>query len=204
MRKTLVCIMMIGAVLWMGQSLYAHPQSCANCHVPHNAAKATDPKASWGVPLWNTQYTSNMPTFTLYSSPTFSALGTDIAQPNGSSKMCLGCHDGTYSTFQNSPANPMNFGTDLSTSHPISFTYDSALAGRTPIPGDLRDPSVALSGLPGGGTIAQDLLDEKGMMQCTSCHDIHANNPDTTYSLRYAWNPSSGNDAVMCQVCHNK
>ncbi|MFW6189152.1 MAG: cytochrome c3 family protein [Planctomycetota bacterium] len=174
---------------------------CSNCHVPHKAGTADDPDASWGVPLWSTAQTSDgLPTFTLYSSETFDALGTDIGQPDGPSKLCLGCHDGSYEVFDFIPDSEAIFGTEsLATSHPVSFTYDSTLANKTD--GELAIPGTTQSGL--GGTIAHDLLDSQNKMQCTSCHDVHTTGIGE-YLLRYDTGPDNENDQVLCRVCHNK
>jgi predicted CXXCH cytochrome family protein len=173
---------------------------CSSCHLPHHAALPTDSAASWGVPLWNTANTSDgLPTFTLYSSDTFTPLATDISPPDGASKLCLGCHDGSYSGIK--ATSPRRFGMDdLAKSHPISFTYDSGLAGRNPRH-SLRDPAVAMSGL--GGTIQQDLLDSHGKMQCISCHDVHTSGKGTDM-LRFDWDPTVLSDNAFCRVCHNK
>ena len=175
---------------------------CHNCHVPHKAAAATDKGASWGVPLWSTAQTADATTtYTLYSSDTFDALGTDISQPDGPSKLCLGCHDGTYIAFKFIPGTKAIFGVnDLANSHPISFTYDTALAGRHPL-GSLRDPAKATSGL--GGTIAEDLLDSHGKMQCTSCHDVHTSGKGE-FMLRYEYDTATHTDNIICRVCHDK
>ena len=193
----------LGLLVWVGAVQAAHSDyGCANCHVPHKAAKADDPNASWGVPLWSTAQSSDgLPNFTLYSSPSFDALNTGITQPDGASKLCLGCHDGSYIAFQFMPQSQAIFGpNDLATSHPISFVYDSALAARHPLK-SLRDPSVATSGL--GSTIAKDLLDSHNKMQCTSCHDVHATGK-TQYQLRYDYDVAARTDANICKVCHNK
>jgi hypothetical protein len=147
---------------------------------------------------WSTKHTSDgVPTFKLYSSPSFDALGTDIGQPDGASKLCLGCHDGSYPGVRN--AGSMFMFNDLSRTHPISFTYDSALAWRVS-GGRLNDPRSTGSGL--GGTIAKDLLDERGKMQCTSCHDVHSDGRGDKM-LRYDYNPNTRDGSRMCTVCHN-
>ena len=168
---------------------------CGACHIAHMPSGGSAGSLRGG--LWNTrQTTGDLPVFTLYSSPTFDALGTDIRQPDGPSKLCLGCHDGSYSGFASVPGSRMTFGAnDLARSHPISFTYDSALAGRVRN-GRLRDPLVSPSGL--GGTIATDLLDAEGKVQCTSCHDVHASGKGTKL-LRY-----DPNGSELCLVCHNR
>ena len=200
MRQLLTCLVAVGVILLVGGVAQAahSDHGCANCHVPHQAGDPTDPGAH-GVPLWsNAQTADGLPTFTLYSSPSFDALGTDIGQPDGPSKLCLGCHDGSYAVFAYIPDTEAIFGPDdLARTHPVSFTYDTALAGKV---GDgLRDPSTALSGL--GGTIAADLLDDQGKLQCTSCHDIHLTGK-TEYLLRVDIDIEG--DEALCRICHNK
>ena len=121
---------------------------CPTCHVPHQALPNNNPNA-YG-PLWApTVAAKELAVFTLYSSPTFDALNTGITQPDGASKMCLGCHDGSYAgvalehTF--GEGRPMS----LSNSHPISFRYDTALTlnSKLRVAGSLRDPVTAPSGL---------------------------------------------------------
>jgi hypothetical protein len=167
---------------------------CGQCHVVHHSEPSE-------VPLWvGLNGVSALPPFTLYTSPTFDALRTDISQPDGASLVCLGCHDGSNPGVRDS-ANPrVRFdAAALARSHPISFTYDSALAARVPN-GKLYDPAVRASGL--GGTIAADLLDSRSKVQCTSCHDTHSGGRGPNH-LRYDWNATTGNSA-MCQVCHNQ
>lgn len=168
--------------------------SCNDCHVTHASAGS--------VGQWNTANTQDgLPTFTIYSSRSFDKLGTDIGQPDGTSKLCLGCHDGTYKTLQSLGNKSLVIGApDLARMHPVSFTYDSALAARARHRG-LRDPLTSMSGL--GGTIAQDLLDGNSKMQCTSCHQVHANGKGDAM-LRWAYDPKSGGEKTMCRTCHNR
>src|SRR5512138_2332341 len=72
----------------------AYPQSaqiCIFCHTPHHSSSEG--------PLWNRQASSR--TFKHYSSSTLSiddpALRaiSEYGQPNGSSRLCLSCHDGS-------------------------------------------------------------------------------------------------------------
>jgi len=56
---------------------------CAFCHTPHGSQ---DPSA----PLWNRQF-SNI-AYSLYDS---SSMDANVSQPQGTSKLCLSCHDGT-------------------------------------------------------------------------------------------------------------
>jgi len=169
----------------------ATTEICIVCHTPHNA-DITVAEA----PLWNHEVTATA-TFTLYNTGTFDGSGT-IGQPDGSSKLCLSCHDGTVAlenfgtttTGTNfMPANA-NFGTDLSNDHPISFTYDAALVAAD---GELFATTTA-SGL--GGDIATDML-FAGKVQCASCHDVHG-----TGIANLLLKSNAG--SALCLTCHDK
>ena len=159
-------------------------QICIFCHTPHNAK--TDLPA---VPLWN--HTTTTASFTPYSSPTLTAT---VGQPDGNSKACLSCHDGATAidAFQgNSGSHFMTgakmLGTDLSNDHPISFTYDAALATAD---GGLVTPasaSLVVAGIP--------LYSAK--LQCGSCHNVHDNTNDPFLRI-------SNGGSALCLKCHNK
>ena len=150
---------------------------CIPCHTPHDAdLDAPD------APLWNHEVTST--TFTLYSSPTLDATPS---QPGGLSQLCLSCHDGTVAVDSFAGASGTRYvsgrgliGTVLTSHHPVSFVYDTALSTKD---GELADPKVANSGL--GGTIAKDLL-RSDRLECVSCHDVHI-----------------GRNTQGCSGCHN-
>lgn len=160
---------------------------CEVCHVPHNAdATVAD------APLWNHEVTAS--SYTEYSSP---SLDATVVDPTGSSLLCLSCHDGTVALDNFGGATggtnlvSTAMGTDLSGDHPVSFTYDSALATTD---GGLADPGDP-SGL--GGTIADDLL-IGGKLECASCHDVHRAYANA--SLLKISNDASG----LCLTCHTK
>ena len=161
---------------------------CITCHTPHNAMEGYEP-------LWNHEVTSA--TFALYSSATFDA--TDLDQPDGVSKLCLSCHDGTIAIDSFGGATgttfigtvPGNLGTDLSNDHPISFTYDDTLAGSD---GELVLPSTTGSGI--GGSITDTML-FGGKMECASCHDVHGTGEDNFLVMTNA-------GSALCLKCHIK
>jgi len=159
---------------------------CNGCHTPHNADSLP------GVPLWNGLQTKT--TFTMYSSASFQ--GTIDGQPSGNSRLCLGCHDGTNPAFAWISAEHVFGAGGLTTSHPISFVYDSGLAA---LDGALKDPSQP-STL--GGTIKQDLLDGESKVQCASCHDIHSSGVGDKLLRGYNYGAGSGPD--LCRMCHIK
>jgi len=136
-------------------------QTCVFCHTPHGATNAP------GAPLWNRALSQQ--TYTTYTSSSLDAetIAGQLAQPAGSSKLCLSCHDGSLAVGtvnvlggqQNVTIDmtgtgaggvmppgsgtqtgfTRNLGTDLTNDHPISFTYDTTLANAD---GELRDPAV--------------------------------------------------------------
>jgi len=159
---------------------------CLFCHTPH--------QASAQAPLWNRPDPGA--TYTLYSSSTADA---SPGQPDGSSVLCLSCHDGTIAlgsvlsrgsdiSFSGGvttmPAGTTNLTTDLSDDHPVSFTYNSSLAAAD---GELADPSSL-----GGGVSL-----ENGSVQCTSCHDPH-NNDLGDFLV------DSNRNSALCLHCHEK
>ena len=158
---------------------------CVFCHTPHNTK---------GQPaLWNQKMSAA--TYTPYSSSTLQA---KVGQPTGSSKLCLSCHDGTVAVGMvasqatpipmRSGSGPMpmgrsKLGTDLSGHHPISFTYDSALAVAQ---GELREPA----------TLQPEVrLDQQQQLQCDSCHDPHNN-------LYGKFLVKDNTASALCLSCH--
>ncbi len=171
---------------------------CVFCHTPHNANTAVTE-----APLWN--HTETGETFTPYSSSTLTAT---VGEPNGISKLCLSCHDGATALdafgagtsfpgegddtlgssggsghdWTNSNA---NLGTNLASTHPVSFTYDDALVSAD---GGLvaeTDPDVAA------------LLSADNTVECSSCHDVH----DDTIP---AFLVTSNENSALCLTCHAK
>jgi len=161
---------------------------CIFCHTPHNSSPR--------IPLWNRPDPNSGFTYTLYQSSTAQALPE---QPDGSTILCLSCHDGTIALGHVlSRENPIEFGaglttmpfgnsnltTDLSDDHPVSFLYNSSLAATD---GELVDP-VVLTG-------PVKLTGEK--LQCTSCHNPHDN---TNQDFLVVTNQFS----ELCLYCHQK
>ena len=207
-------------------------QVCVFCHTPHDATSGIV------APLWNRQLSGA--TYTPYSSGSMEADAAELAaQPGGSSKLCLSCHDGTMAIDKVNALNgaknatiPMNtptpvrmpagtattgftrnLGVDLSNDHPISFTYNAALAN---LDGELRNPDGALVGNRVVGAAKPKLPLENSQMQCSTCHDPHLRDKTTTNGnakfLRMnrfqVTQPVGGafsaiNDQI-CLACHDK
>ena len=168
-----------GGDSWSGNRI------CEACHQPHNST-------STAAPLWARSTPADG--YTLYNSST---MVTNPGQPT-ESKVCLSCHDGSIamggSTFM-LPSDGAYIGRDLSGNHPIGFSYTTATSSAD---ATIHDPASALSGLPAGGTIADDMLGAGGNLNCMSCHDVH--NTAAVGDLLLKSNASS----ALCTTCHNK
>ncbi len=159
---------------------------CVFCHTPHNASPV--------APLWNRENPGTI--YTLYSSSTIDA---SPGQPDGSSILCLSCHDGTIALgsvisraqditmsggISTMPAGNTNLGTDLSDDHPVSIVYNTNLSTMDP---ELVDPT----------TLKGPVYLENEKVQCTSCHDPHK---DVYGKFLVATNRNSD----LCLYCHQK
>jgi hypothetical protein len=199
--------------------------TCTPCHSAHFTDDAQI------APLW--AHGTSAATFTPYSSPTLNA---SVGQPSGNSLACLSCHDGTVALNQGISAKigsssaaleyidaAAEIGTDLHTTHPISFTYNGGLAAAD---GGLEDPdayhigdaksslSVSTAPVPTswsgtsltGKTISQALL-IGGKMECSSCHDVHkmeGSAPTSGIMVRISGSDVDGRGSLICRTCHKK
>lgn len=167
-------------------------QVCIFCHTTHSASPI--------APLWNRAMSPQA--YLVYASR---SLDANPGQPTGDSKLCLSCHDGTIALgsvlrrggsvagigapipmrggVTTMPHGRANLGTDLRDDHPISFTYDSSLAGKD---GRLRDPFA----LP-----PHIKLDLNRELQCTTCHDAHNNAFGKFLVMR-------NTNSELCTSCH--
>ncbi len=114
--------------------------------------------------------------------------------PTGASRVCLSCHDGTIAVGRTlhreirtnvariPEGSRSNLGTDLRGTHPVSFRPARTERSRAPDAGD------------------KVRLDHRGDLQCTSCHDPHAewNDPDQGKFL-----VKSNRRSGLCRSCHD-
>jgi len=145
-------------------------------------------------------------------------------KPTGVSLACLSCHDGTVGvneyggTVQGGSVititNSARIGTDLTHTHPISFTYDSALVGLDkwlyqPDSSQVLVPDSTPWVAPNNSTISGFLLAANHRMECSSCHDVH-NQEGTPFDI--STNPKlvkimgtkDSKGSLLCRSCHNK
>ncbi len=167
---------------------------CKFCHIPHNAVAAE--------PLWG-HVLSRVGT---YSVPYVGRNARAPApQPDGSSRLCLACHDGTIAledVTRLGPAGPRRvgagqsgLGTDLSGSHPVSMVVPDGDSGDV-----LGGRDMGLRTL---GLIRADpdvRLDANGKIQCTSCHDPHADLYYRPGLVPHFWVKQTVTE--VCLVCH--
>ena len=152
---------------------------CVFCHTPHNSTPQT--------PLWNRKL--DPVNYVLYSSSTMKA---SVTQPQGPSRLCLSCHDGTLAlgsvleprdnietTGEITSSPGACLGTDISDDHPVSFSYYQALPDEnlSPVP----PPELVFYG--------------DGFVECSTCHDAH---DDSNGNFLRINNIYSG----LCVTCH--
>ena len=125
---------------------------------------------------------------------------TPAPQPDGSSRLCLSCHDGTVAFGEAGGARqrPLRdrggVGTDLSGSHPISFAMRDEDEPRA------TGRDMGIRPLP---TIEADRdvrLDAQGKMQCTTCHDPHVDRHYAPGTTPHFWVKATVTE--VCVTCH--
>jgi len=180
-------------------------EPCVYCHTPHGAAAGVQP-------LWNRNLnTANG--FTVYNSTTMDS--TPAATPSQISLLCLSCHDGVsaINALINTPgpgsaplvvvgasrigdlgslAKFVNIGDEdplapgqvnLSNDHPVSMAWANRGLGF------LANPTAPVKLV-------------NGMVECTSCHDVHNGTPFTVGGLQFMIRDNTA--SAICTSCHTK
>lgn len=154
---------------------------CVFCHIAHTSAK---------------QGLSNRPESGARHQPYESTtMKAKAEEPTGASRICLSCHDGTIAPGQTrngrirmlndgpiATGNRSNLGTDLRTTHPVSFRPVGSANTHPPRMGD------------------KVKLDRAGRLECTSCHDPHNEYGDPVVG-KFLVKPSDG--SALCVSCHD-
>ena len=199
-----------GTPVAVDESWNGRNEICRVCHVPHDHGR-TSQRYLNGL-LWNHEVSTA--TYTMYDSTWSSTLThTQSGQPDGHSKLCLGCHDGTvgidtfdkyaggavwiddYNATFKIPGFTDGSKLDLRGTHPISIAY----AGDDP-----KLHPAATATWASGDTVASTL--DNGKVQCSTCHDVHdQESVGGTRLLRTAQSPAFGaTPSALCLTCHIK
>ncbi|MCP4251152.1 MAG: hypothetical protein GY778_29290 [bacterium] len=169
--------------IWPGVDIPGN-QICLPCHTPHNALLYGDENV-----LWNHAETGV--TFTMYSDT--------AGQPEGPSKMCLGCHDGV-TAIDNYGGNggtgivintSAALGDDLSNDHPIGIEYPTAR------PAEYNDPTTFDPGINSGPGVRLVTIGGLDRVECTSCHEPHNNGLGNFLRVPLQ-------ESYICLQCHIK
>jgi hypothetical protein len=174
-------------------------QICKFCHIPHSAVV---PQPLWGHAMSRVEQ---------YEVPEIrSTRGLKrLPQPDGSSRLCLSCHDGAVALGDVAgerrpirmlgaqyltPGRRGYIGTDLSGSHPISFVVEDA---------EWDTSGEVDMGIRPVNAIAADRqvkLDGNGKMQCTTCHDPHSDRFFQAGKVPHFWVKPTVSE--VCLTCH--
>jgi len=169
----------LAVVLSTGYEGEVNDAQCIFCHPPRSHTLR--------IGLWNEAQAENLFDYP-YDRQTEEA---PPGKPDGSSLVCLGCHDGTIAlgdvlSRTQSISNGSGIKhSDLSDGHPISFLYDANLLDKND---ELEDPKKLTQ---------QARLDTANKVQCTSCHDPH---DDTNGNFLVMDNSAT----TLCVTCHKK
>ncbi len=201
---------------------------CVFCHTPHNAVSDV---AGINIPLWNHTLSSAVYTVPDKTNPQWAVLlSTPQNPPDGDSKLCLSCHDGTVAigsvvnlgggaitiSMQGTgaggvmPAGAANLGTDLSGHHPVSIAVNNSL-----LTDKLQQCSTGVVSFqlcypttgqpvklrPTNNTYnALPGAGNKGGVQCSSCHDPHTDPNPGTTMFLRVGDKN--NTTPLCTTCH--
>lgn len=218
---------------------------CAFCHTPHGASTSVK------GPLWNRSASvATYNRYTSLSMDGNNMFEGFTNQPAGSSLLCLSCHDGMVAlgnvnvlkgaasqtiNLQNTdggkmPAGPQgalsgftrHIGTDLTNDHPVSITYNDALAAQdgemtrmTSNQPEARDTigghilGIRSSGFKPLLPLEPTGIGGIGQVQCGTCHDPHLSSEKFLRLNRFQVVAPTGanfneNTDQICLACHPK
>jgi hypothetical protein len=159
--------------------------------------------------------------WTVFTSPSVQNSGLTIRQPDGSSKACLSCHDGTlaYNQLKGQQVGPTAYTVagsyvigntfapfNLGGDHPISFSYVEAYSKVQT--NSLQAIGTVLSSSAGtlsvgnnlnGQTVQSAFLKGVGLtdVQCSSCHDVHRQTGDSGFNSNKPINTTGHNPLLV-------
>lgn len=203
---------------------------CVFCHTPHASMTEHPDEPGLRFPLWNHKLQAPSVTYVVPSSyQGVPLLSTPQAIPDGDSRLCLSCHDGTVAVgaVVNIGGGPgtiamagvgqgltadgkldnayLGFGfggvgTDLSGHHPVSVVVNTALVN------DIQANCVGFlvkltptAPVKYRPTLNRYSGSSGDGVQCTSCHDPHDDRGGGVYFLRTG---TLSNLDPLCYSCH--
>lgn len=197
------------AVATPGDPTRRDTQVCTFCHTPHNSAPQTV--------LWNRKDPTT--TFGHYTSATLVIddpgvkAASAYGEPNGSSRLCLSCHDGVTALGDVLTGPYIDFGANdkitgiakfdankvKSGHHPVSFRFNATVmnainAQKSGI-NAVKLPTLPAVKLSYGA----DRIKE--WMQCTSCHDPHQDQSTIPSNTHPFWVAATHDE--VCLTCHD-
>ena len=210
MKKVIVLLAvlaMVGSVSMAATLTASHSEDfgCGACHSAHVKVNPNDAANVTGVsvPLWGRTITTE--TLVGYDANDSGTLNTTNhlivpGTPKNESLLCMSCHDGVTNNASgeaheiDSTTNGVDGYVDTSIGHPISFAYATAGANAN-----------YNSTLETNDNVVAKLY--QGNVECSTCHDIHGSNPNSTpgvdYAIRNANASASTNPTeAICLSCH--
>lgn len=190
-------------------------QVCVFCHTPHNSVQPVplwNRNASGNAANTFKLYTSSQ-TFNMKPNPSRDGFTADSI-----SLFCMSCHDGSAlggtmigaeptgvsnnqlipnlnvggETAATAISGVMNFGTDLTKSHPVNFVYDSTKDTGIVANGTLRFPLYKAGGV-------------ANHLECASCHAVHGKENVVNTGNNYPdFLRSTMKGSALCLGCHIK
>lgn len=172
---------------------------CKFCHIPHSPVVSQ--------PLWG-HVLSDVKGYKTAKIRKSGGRVENAPQPDGASRLCLSCHDGTVAlgeigrsrrpismagSQRMGQGRPGFIGTDLSGAHPISI----------PMPDTVSQDDAADMGIRPAGAIVADPsvhLDSNKLMQCTTCHDPHSDSNYQPGRTPHFWVKPTVTE--VCLSCH--
>lgn len=187
----------LGGTGFGNRTTSATSQICVFCHTPHNS------DGNSTRPLW---VRNTVSVTKIYSSITIN-LKPAIANLTVA-KLCLSCHDGATAVVAGANVGrgtstnllltktatvsaTYNIGADLSNDHPVGMDYATARTNDIAA-GDGAKLRAT------GGSGPQTSWFKNGIMDCSTCHELHNSTPYAKF-LRVTRDSSS-----ICRTCHDK
>ena len=188
-------------------------QICVFCHHPHRGAAPDGGATVKNSLLWNMNDFSAL-SYDTYSQSgsmnTTGGVGTALTSSNApQSFLCMACHDGTIGTnsLVTVPGDSLTnitaaynltagaaLGTTLADDHPVNITWPlDDVANGSMVSNNASDTVV-------GDVSGNNYPLFSGVMQCGTCHDVHAGDNSASADIGFMRGDTVGSE--ICMDCH--